>query len=41
MLYFGHCVVCPSLIYSMTENTMAKIKHATLIEEFEDTKWVI
>jgi hypothetical protein len=20
---------------------MAKIKHATLIEEFEDTKWVI
>jgi hypothetical protein len=24
-----------------TENTMAKIKHATLIEEFEDIKWVI
>jgi hypothetical protein len=54
MLYFGHCVVCPSLIYSfrlpiwylqtllsMTDNTMAKIKHATLIEEFEDTKWII
>jgi hypothetical protein len=88
MLYFGHCVVCPSLIYSFIlpiwyfqtfismghalfwplcclsffdlqlqitplvssnsavsqkrrENIMAKIKHATLIEEFEDTKWVI
>jgi hypothetical protein len=24
-----------------TDNTMAKIKYATLIEEFEDTKWVI
>jgi hypothetical protein len=24
-----------------TDNTMAKIKHAALIEEFEDTKWVI
>jgi hypothetical protein len=46
MFYFAHCVFCPSLIYEAvsqrrTENTMAKIKHATLIEEFEDTKWVI
>jgi hypothetical protein len=59
MFYFGHCVLCPSLIYSFRlpiwylqtllsmwhvlfwPFTMAKIKHATLIEEFEDTKWVI
>jgi hypothetical protein len=34
MFYFSHS-------QRRTDNTMAKIKHATLIEEFEDTKWVI
>jgi hypothetical protein len=65
MLYFGHCVVCPSLIYSfrlpiwylqtllsmwhalfwplcsLSFDLQLQIIHLALIEEFEDTKLVI
>jgi hypothetical protein len=44
IFYFGFCVVCPSLIYSFKLPIwylQTFLKHATLIEEFEDTKWVI